>query len=125
MIRYTVARCWIERGEPVLVDIQSKIKSAVNLLVDASHPLKVILFGSQARHEATEDSDIDLMVVVDQLKDKEAETMALYRALWAQKIYADVVLVSQEDFDYWKDTTNHICNEAVLDGQILYDKSAS
>ena len=108
-----------------MVDVESKIKSAVSLLVDDSHPLKIILFGSQARHEATEDSDIDLMVIVDQLKAKQAETMALYRSLWEQKIYADVILVSQEHFDFWKDTTNHICNEAFLDGQILHDKTAS
>ncbi len=108
-----------------MLDIQNKIKSAVNLLVDASHPAKIILFGSQARHEATEDSNIDLMVVVDELKDKESETLALYRALWKEKIYADVVLVSQEHFDYWKDTANHICNEAALDGRVLYEKAAS
>ena len=111
--------------EPVLIDVESKIKSAVSLLVDASHPRKIILFGSQARHEATENSDIDLMVIVEKLKNKEAETMALYRSLWEEKIYADVILVSLEHFDFWKDTTNHICNEAFIDGQILYDKTAS
>ena len=65
------------------------------------------------------------MVVVDDIKDREAETTRLYRTLWDHKIYADVVLVSQEHFEYWKDTTNHICNEALLDGQIVYEKAAS
>ena len=126
LVRYNTQQGSFHRlKEPIVADVESKIKSAVKLLVDASHPLKIILFGSQARHDATEDSDIDIMVIVDQLKDKEAETMALYRSLWEQKIYADVVLVSQEHFDYWKDTTNHICNEAFLDGRMLYDKTAS
>lgn len=108
-----------------MLTVQNKIKSAVKLLADASQPLKIILFGSQARHEAKEDSDIDLMVVVDDIKDREAETTRLYRTLWENKIYADVVLVSQEHFDYWKDTTNHICNEALRDGQVVYEKAAS
>ena len=64
-------------------------------------------------------------MVVDDLKDKESETTRLYRTLWNHKIYADVVLVTQKHFNYWKDTTNHVCNEAVRDELVVYEKVAS
>ena len=43
---------------------EQAIKDAVRRVVAAAHdPLKVILFGSYARGNATETSDLDLMVV--------------------------------------------------------------
>jgi len=47
---------------------QKTIKQAVSKIVAAAEPCKVILFGSYARNEATEDSDLDLLVIKPQLK---------------------------------------------------------
>ena len=44
-----------------------QIQQAVERLVAASNPSKVILFGSYARWDATEDSDLDLMVIEQEL----------------------------------------------------------
>lgn len=48
-------------------------------LVAYFQPQRVILFGSRARGEATRDSDLDLVVVVDD--DTPAEKLS-WRALW-------------------------------------------
>jgi predicted nucleotidyltransferase len=42
---------------------RSSINKAVEILVREAHPLKIVLFGSQARNEAREDSDVDLLVI--------------------------------------------------------------
>lgn len=88
------------------------------------NPQKVILFGSRARGTNREDSDIDLMVIKDAIQDKKLETISLYRALWKKKLYPDIVLVTKAHFEEWRDTTNHICNEAALDGKVIYEKVA-
>lgn len=45
-------------------EVPAVIDEAVRLLVDEFDPLEVILFGSYARGDANEASDIDLLVVV-------------------------------------------------------------
>ena len=45
-----------------------QIQQAVERLVAAANPSKAILFGSYARGNATEDSDLDLMVIEPQLE---------------------------------------------------------
>ena len=44
---------------------KEKIQEVTNRLVEAYQPIAIYLFGSYAWGEPNEDSDIDLMVVVD------------------------------------------------------------
>src|SRR5438128_28790 len=54
-----------------------KLNEAVKRIVEAAHPRKIILFGSQARGTATEDSDADLMVIEDEVKNTIQESVRL------------------------------------------------
>ncbi len=47
-----------------------QIQQAVERLVAAANPSKVILYGSYARGDATEDSDLDLMVIEQEVSNK-------------------------------------------------------
>ena len=55
------------------------IRSAVERIVVAVKPSKVILFGSYARGDADEGSDLDLMVAERDVVDKGQEVLKLYR----------------------------------------------
>ena len=46
---------------------EKTIQEAVERLVAAANPNKIILFGSYARGDATEDSDLDLMVIAHEV----------------------------------------------------------
>lgn len=60
-------------------DIVEQIRKTVRMAVPTA---KVILFGSEARGEASADSDIDLLILVDgdrmSLEQEEAITLPLY-----------------------------------------------
>lgn len=101
----------------------SLVDAVVERLVDELSPQKVILFGSGATGEMTPESDLDLLIVLDQVKDRHAETARAYRALSVLEGHPDVDLVvcSREQVDQWGDVVGHVINEALVDGRVIYD----
>ena len=97
------------------------ISKAVELLREAAHPRKIILFGSYATGDADEGSDVDLLVVEDQVGDVMSEIVRLLRVLGPLLIPADVVVVRTADYEYWSDTPGNLMFEVALEGEVLYE----
>lgn len=59
------------------------LPDVVDEIVEAHHPLKIILFGSLARGEERRESDIDLLVVLEEApREEKARLMsAIYRTV--------------------------------------------
>ena len=98
-----------------------KINKAVALLCEAANPRKIILFGSYATGQADEESDIDLLVVENQVADVMSEMVRLARVLSPLRLPVDVVVVSEEHFEYWSDTPGNLMFEIASDGKVLYE----
>ncbi len=92
-----------------------------------ARPLRVILFGSRARGTAGTDSDTDLLIV-------QAETDAVHGSRWEefQRIRAavrevpgakDLLLYRPHEFDYWRDSLNHVVGCAVREGIVLHERA--
>ncbi len=90
-------------------------------MVEAAQPRKVIVFGSQARGEGTEDSDLDLMVIMDHVESQVRESVRLRRLLKGLIMAVDVLVVSREKYDYWCDTPGNVFYEAKHEGKVLYE----
>jgi len=80
------------------------IRRLTELLIEAARPERIIMFGSQARGEAGDDSDLDIMVVEEGVSDRAAEMVRLNRLLRCFDIPVDLLVVSAEKFNYWCDT---------------------
>jgi predicted nucleotidyltransferase len=98
-----------------------KLREAVRRLVEAAHPCRIILFGSHARGDATEDSDVDLMLIEDDIQDQAAESVRLHRVLKGLILPVDLLPVSRRDFDYWRDTPGNVFFEAAAEGKVIYE----
>jgi predicted nucleotidyltransferase len=94
------------------------IEEAARLLLAAAPGSKVILFGSHARGDAREDSDVDFLVVEPQVEDCCAEMVRLTEVLRPLLLPVDVLVVSAERFDYWRDTPNTVMYRAVREGKV-------
>ncbi len=81
----------------------------------------IILFGSQASGTATLHSDFDIMVIEDKPANRFAEMVRLNRLLRSFNAAIDLLVVSEEKFQYWRDTPGNIYYEAATAGQILYE----
>ncbi len=88
-------------------------------------PAAIVLFGSQARGDAGEHSDLDLLVVRHREfrgdESRRRELGRLYRAV-ADKfaIPKDILLFTPHELEEWRHTTNHAASEAVREGRVLY-----
>jgi predicted nucleotidyltransferase len=67
---------------------------------------RVIVFGSHADGSARADSDIDLLVIAPEVKDRAAEMIRLSALLGRQLIPADVVVMSSEMFGRQREIPN-------------------
>lgn len=84
-------------------------------------PQRVILFGSKARGEAGRDSDIDLMVVVDDDTPAEKFTsQARYEARKSYRRRADIFPIRVETFEEDRTVIGTLAAEADIDGIVVY-----
>jgi predicted nucleotidyltransferase len=54
-----------QQAEHSPADIEEVIQEATRLLMEAAHPKTVILFGSYARGDFDEGSDLDLLIILN------------------------------------------------------------
>ena len=98
----------------------------VQAIVDEVDPEQVILFGSRARGDERENSDIDLVVVEAEPfgpeRSRHREMVRLYHAVAGFPVPTDVLVYSHEDVDYWRNSLNHVLARALREGKVLYER---
>jgi predicted nucleotidyltransferase len=97
------------------------IEKAVRTLAEAVNPTKIILFGSYARGDADDDSDIDLLVVEPNVTSKRDEMVRLRGLLRPFRIPVDVIVVSEEEFNDWAHIAGTVLYWASREGKILHE----
>jgi predicted nucleotidyltransferase len=99
------------------------ILKMVEKIASEYQPKKVILFGSYAYGEPTEDSDIDILIVT-QRRLKPEETYKIRRELLRDfSVPVQLICVSEEEFTETKDVIGGITYPASKYGEILYERS--
>ena len=99
---------------------QAQIDEAIATLVDAARPERIVLFGSHARGDAREDSDLDLLVIEPQVADRAREMVRLRRALRPLRIPVDVLVYSSEEVERWGHQPGTALFWAMREGRVVY-----
>jgi predicted nucleotidyltransferase len=94
-------------------------------------PYRIILFGSYAKGTADENSDIDMLVILDnnhvsknyeERLQKKLSINKLVRNI-NYKIALDILVYSKEEYNIIKNYGNYFINEIEKTGKILYEKA--
>ena len=102
-----------------------KARAVAKAVYDALRPRSVILFGSRARGDFSEDSDIDLLVITEGDRLGKDEYTLACRAANAKsaEVYGarsrfgvDVLNMSAEKFRHCRRAKNHVAGQAARDG---------
>ena len=104
------------RREPIR---DPRLREAIKRLVDALHPRAIILFGSRARGTNRADSDYDLLVVSDELRDYDE----VYRPVAGRGLHCDVVPCTSEA---WREAVldaGGVLRAALDHGVLIYGES--
>jgi len=98
----------------------SDLKNSILATFEPFDPDKIILFGSHARIDADESSDIDLMVIYKTKKAFLERLKELYLA-WDIPKAVDILAYTPEEFQTMH-AENPFVQDAVAEGEVLYEK---
>lgn len=98
----------------------------VRSIVEAVDPEQVILFGSRARGDFRQDSDVDLVVIEAEPfgadRSRHQEMVRLLAVVSEFDVEVDVLVFSLDDVEYWKDSINHVLARALREGKVVHER---
>lgn len=86
---------------------------------------RIILFGSYARGDAGADSDLDLLVVVREVRRPRQESTRIRRALRGLPVPIDVIVATPEQVDRYRDSIGLVYRTALKEGVVLYERATA
>ncbi|HVN54631.1 MAG TPA: nucleotidyltransferase domain-containing protein [Anaerolineaceae bacterium] len=89
-------------------------------ILAVSDPDEIILFGSYARGDHRPDSDLDLLVIKDQVQSPNEEAARIYQALAYLSIPVDIVVVSKAYVERYRNLIGTVVRPALNEGKVLY-----
>lgn len=99
-----------------------KVKQLIATIVETAHPLRILVFGSVARGEATEHSDVDLLVVMPDGVHRRKTGQSIDMALLAKDcdVPTDVIVATEGDLITHGDKPYYIYRDALHEGKEVY-----
>jgi uncharacterized protein len=98
----------------------SVLDDIVQRIVKAARPEKIILFGSAARGTMGPDSDVDLLVIKGGRFNRTRVLDVSYRALWGVDAPVDVIVVTPEEVEQYRDASFLVIHSALREGKVVY-----
>lgn len=98
----------------------AQLDELVRRIVEAVHPLKIILFGSAARGEMGPDSDVDIMVVMPEGTPQRPTAQFLYTQLRGLPLAVELVVTTPSRLEKYGDSLGLVYRTVLREGRELY-----
>jgi predicted nucleotidyltransferase len=100
------------------------LAEAVTRLVMTCRPVKIILFGSTARDRARSDSDLDLLIEIDDEERWEECSKDAIKAVARLALDIDVVVTTTARVSHARGTPGSVVRRALREGTVVYQRAA-
>ena len=100
---------------------ETLLDEVVRRVLTVARPERIILFGSAATGQMTEDSDLDLLLVEPEPADTRDRSVRIRRALGDVRYPVDVIVMSSARFEETKNLIGGIAYPARKYGRVLYE----
>jgi len=91
-------------------------------IIDQVHPDKVVLFGSFARGDYKETSDLDLLVIKESPLPRYKRAKDIRLLLRKYMFPKDILVYTPEEVKEWEDVPMSFITTAMREGKLLYEK---
>ena len=102
------------------IQVDTAIDTLIDTIVQGWDPLQIVLFGSRARGDHREDSDVDLLVVVDDGADWSKTRREIWNGLPNGLIPTDIVVTTPTMWLQRANLVGAVERQALIDGRVLY-----
>jgi predicted nucleotidyltransferase len=99
---------------------ERSLQEIVKRIVRVARPSRVILFGSYGRGEADAGSDLDIMVITPEVKDRYAELIRLHEAVGNVGLGVDLLVYSENEYERRSQVPGTALYWARKEGRSLY-----
>ena len=102
----------------------TEIEAVARNIGEAAHAEQVILFGSYANGMATEESDVDLLVVAESDLPRHKRSRELYRMVNPHRFSMDILVYTTQEVHNSSDTPVSFVSQVLREGKPVYVRSA-
>lgn len=99
---------------------QNEIKEITRQIVENYRPEKIILFGSSATGDFKADSDLDFVIIKENVPDLGLDRMREVRRLVQKNIAADFLVYKPEEFRERERLGDPFIRSILKEGKVLY-----
>ena len=110
----TATRTHVGTLEPI-------VAAMVDRLVSEFRPKRIILFGSRARGDAHQRSDVDLLVVVPDPTDTNEAALQMRSRLRDLSVAKDILVTTPAEIAYRGHVTGSVLHAALREGRVVHD----
>ena len=98
----------------------AKINDIVNKIAINFNPDKIILFGSYAAGNPSNDSDLDLLIIKDTDQPQHQRSYEIHKSLIGTMVPIDILVYTMKEFEQEKNEKNSFLYSAIRTSKILY-----
>ncbi len=98
------------------------VDTMVNRIVARFEPSRILLFGSRARGTDNRWSDVDLLVVMEEVTDKRRAAVEIGRALSDLPVSKDIIVTTPEEIARRGHLVGSVLRAALREGKVVYER---